>query len=228
VRREVEKMSKTKHNVINPDSICELHGADALRLYEMFLGPLEQSKPWDTNGLSGVTGFLRKVSRLMDKRHAGAASKEELKTLHKLIDKIQRDMESLSFNTSVSAMMIAVNEWGAMSHLADQTLADFAVLLSPSAPHLAEELWNQLGHSESIAYAPFPVLDPALLIEDHQQYPVQFNGKTRFMVEVPQGTPAAEVEALVRGHEKTAGYVEDKQIRKVIVVPGRIVNVVIG
>ncbi|MDG1252135.1 MAG: leucine--tRNA ligase [Schleiferiaceae bacterium] len=228
VRREVEKMSKSKHNVINPDAICSQHGADALRLYEMFLGPLEQSKPWDTNGLSGVTGFLRKVSRLMDKRHAGDASKEESKTLHKLIDKIQRDMESLSFNTSVSAMMIAVNEWGNKAQLADKTLADFAVLLSPFAPHLGEELWSQLGHSQSIAYAPFPALNPALLIEDSQQYPVQFNGKTRFMVEVPNGTAVADVEALVRGHQKTASYVEDKQIRKVIVILGRIVNVVVG
>ncbi|MEY2999701.1 MAG: hypothetical protein RLZZ02_1510 [Bacteroidota bacterium] len=226
--REVEKMSKSKHNVINPDAICADHGADALRLYEMFLGPLEQSKPWDTKGLSGVTGFLRKVTRLMDKRSADAASKDELKTLHKLIEKVEKDMENLSFNTTVSAMMIAVNEWSGQTSISTSTLCEFAILLSPLAPHLAEELWEQLGGTTSMAYVPFPVLNPEFLVEDAIQYPVQFNGKTRFFVEVPTTNTAAEVEALVRAHEKTEGYVDGKTIRKVIVVPGRIVNVVVG
>ena len=226
--REVEKMSKSKHNVINPDVICADHGADALRLYEMFLGPLEQSKPWDTKGLSGVTGFLRKVTRLMDKRSADAASKDELKTLHKLIEKVEKDMENLSFNTTVSAMMIAVNEWSGQTSISTSTLREFAILLSPLAPHLAEELWEQLGGTTSMAYVPFPVLNPEFLVEDAIQYPVQFNGKTRFFVEVPTTNTAAEVEALVRAHEKTEGYVDGKTIRKVIVVPGRIVNVVVG
>ena len=226
--REVEKMSKSKHNVINPDAICADHGADALRLYEMFLGPLEQSKPWDTKGLSGVTGFLRKVTRLMDKRSADAASKDELKTLHKLIEKVEKDMENLSFNTTVSAMMIAVNEWSGQTSISTSTLREFAILLSPLAPHLAEELWEQLGGATSMAYVPFPVLNPEFLVEDAIQYPVQFNGKTRFFVEVPTTNTAAEVEALVRAHEKTEGYVDGKTIRKVIVVPGRIVNVVVG
>ena len=226
--REVEKMSKSKHNVINPDAICADHGADALRLYEMFLGPLEQSKPWDTKGLSGVTGFLRKVTRLIDKRSADAASKDELKTLHKLIEKVEKDMENLSFNTTVSAMMIAVNEWSGQTSISTSTLREFAILLSPLAPHLAEELWEQLGGTTSLAYVPFPVLNPEFLVEDAIQYPVQFNGKTRFFVEVPTTNTAAEVEALVRAHEKTEGYVDGKTIRKVIVVPGRIVNVVVG
>ena len=226
--REVEKMSKSKHNVINPDAICADHGADALRLYEMFLGPLEQSKPWDTKGLSGVTGFLRKVTRLMDKRSADAASKDELKTLHKLIEKVEKDMENLSFNTTVSAMMIAVNEWSGQTSISTSTLREFAILLSPLAPHLAEELSEQLGGTTSMAYVPFPVLNPEFLVEDAIQYPVQFNGKTRFFVEVPTTNTAAEVEALVRAHEKTEGYVDGKTIRKVIVVPGRIVNVVVG
>ena len=226
--REVEKMSKSKHNVINPDAICADHGADALRLYEMFLGPLEQSKPWDTKGLSGVTGFLRKVTRLMDKRSADAASKDELKTLHKLIEKVEKDMENLSFNTTVSAMMIAVNEWSGQTSISTSTLREFAILLSPLAPHLAEELWEQLGGATSMAYVPFPVLNPEFLVEDAIQYPVQFNGKTRFFVEVPTTNTAAEVEAHVRAHEKTEGYVDGKTIRKVIVVPGRIVNVVVG
>jgi leucyl-tRNA synthetase len=221
-------MSKSKHNVINPDTICAEHGADALRLYEMFLGPLEQSKPWDTKGLSGVTGFLRKVTRLMDKRVDQPADKGELKTLHKLIEKVEKDMENLSFNTTVSAMMIAVNEWSAQPSIAEATLRDFAVLLSPLAPHLAEELWEQLGGASSIAYAPFPALNPEYLVEDAIQYPVQFNGKTRFFIEVPTASTPAEVEALVRAHEKTEGYVESKTIRKIIVVPGRIVNVVVG
>ena len=141
VEREVEKMSKSKYNVVNPDALADQYGADAVRLFEMFLGPIEQSKPWDTQGMSGVVGFLKKSVRLMEKRHDGEATPEELRTLHQLIDKLQRDVETLSFNTSVSAMMIAVNAWSGIPQLAQRTLRDFAVLLEPFAPHTAEALW---------------------------------------------------------------------------------------
>ena len=200
VEREVEKMSKSKYNVVNPDALADQHGADAVRLFEMFLGPIEQSKPWDTQGMSGVVGFLKKSVRLMDKRHDGKATPEELRTLHQLIDKLQRDVETLSFNTSVSAMMIAVNAWSGIPQLAQSTLRDFAVLLEPFAPHTAE----------------------ALCIN----YPVQFNGKTRFQLEMPASATATEVEAAVMAHEKTAHFLEGRSPKKVIVVPGRIVNVV--
>ncbi|HAB35817.1 MAG TPA: leucine--tRNA ligase, partial [Cryomorphaceae bacterium] len=163
-----------------------------------------------------------------DKRVDHPADKSELKTLHKLIEKVEKDMENLSFNTTVSAMMIAVNDWSGQASISESTLLDFAVLLSPLAPHLAEELWQHMGGTHSIAYAPFPVLNPEYLVEDAIQYPVQFNGKTRFFVEVPTASTPAEVEALVRAHEKTEGYMEGKKIRKIIVVPGRIVNVVVG
>ncbi|MGA0109044.1 MAG: leucine--tRNA ligase [Schleiferiaceae bacterium] len=226
VEREVEKMSKSKYNVVNPDALADQYGADAVRLFEMFLGPIEQSKPWDTQGMSGVVGFLKKSVRLMEKRHTGAASTEELRTLHGLIDKLQRDVETLSFNTSVSAMMIAVNAWGGMPQLAETTLRDFAVLLEPFAPHTAEALWAELGGDGSVVLAAYPVLQPEFLVKDSVNYPVQFNGKTRFQLELPASATAAEVEAEVMAHEKTAHFLEGRQPKKVIVVPGRIVNVV--
>ncbi|MGA1364531.1 MAG: leucine--tRNA ligase, partial [Schleiferiaceae bacterium] len=225
VEREVEKMSKSKYNVVNPDALADQYGADAVRLFEMFLGPIEQSKPWDTQGMSGVVGFLKKSVRLMEKRHTGAASTEELRTLHGLIDKLQRDVETLSFNTSVSAMMIAVNAWGGMPQLAETTLRDFAVLLEPFAPHTAEALWAELGGDGSVVLAAYPLLQPEFLVKDSVNYPVQFNGKTRFQLELPASATAAEVEAEVMAHEKTAHFLEGRQPKKVIVVPGRIVNV---
>ncbi|MGA1380605.1 MAG: leucine--tRNA ligase, partial [Schleiferiaceae bacterium] len=225
VEREVEKMSKSKYNVVNPDALADQYGADAVRLFEMFLGPIEQSKPWDTQGMSGVVGFLKKSVRLMEKRHTGAASTEELRTLHGLIDKLQRDVETLSFNTSVSAMMIAVNAWGGMPQLAETTLRDFAVLLEPFAPHTAEALWAELGGDGSVVLAAYPELQPEFLVKDSVNYPVQFNGKTRFQLELPASATAAEVEAEVMAHEKTAHFLEGRQPKKVIVVPGRIVNV---
>jgi len=224
--REVEKMSKTKYNVINPDEICQEHGADALRLFEMFLGPLEQSKPWDTKGLSGVTGFLRKVTRLMDQVSEGEASTEELKALHKLIKKVQEDMEALSFNTSVSAMMIAVNEWGKLGTLHRDTMRQFVVMLSPFAPHLAEEIWAELGGDGSVTHASFPELDERHLVEDNITYPVQFNGKTRFDIQVPAESSKEDVEAAVMADARSAKYLDGLTIRKVIVVPKRIVNIV--
>jgi leucyl-tRNA synthetase len=226
VEREVEKMSKSKYNVVNPDALADQYGADAVRLFEMFLGPIEQSKPWDTQGMSGVVGFLKKSVRLMEKRHGGEASAEELRTLHGLIDKLQRDVETLSFNTSVSAMMIAVNAWSALPQLAETTLRDFAVLLEPFAPHTAEALWAELGGEDSVVLAAYPVLKPEYLVKDSVNYPVQFNGKTRFQLELPASATAAEVEAEVMAHEKTAHFLEGRQPKKVIVVPGRIVNVV--
>ena len=226
VEREVEKMSKSKYNVVNPDALADQHGADAVRLFEMFLGPIEQSKPWDTQGMSGVVGFLKKSVRLMDKRHDGEATPEELRTLHQLIDKLQRDVETLSFNTSVSAMMIAVNAWSGIPQLAQRTLRDFAVLLEPFAPHTAEALWAELGGEGSVVLAPYPVLNPEYLVKDSINYPVQFNGKTRFQLEMPASASAAEVEAAVMAHEKTAHFLEGRSPKKVIVVPGRIVNVV--
>ena len=228
----VEKMSKSMYNVVNPDDVCNNYGADTLRLYEMFLGPLEQSKPWDTKGIDGVNRFLKKVWRLFYDRGEWVvsdekASPEELKVLHKLISKEQEDIEAFSYNTTISAFMIAVNELGTLKCSKREILEPLTILLSPFAPHIAEELWEQLGHSESITYAHFPDFVAAYAAEDNVTYPVSFNGKTRFMVELPKSASPAEVEAFVRNHEQTPKYVAGLNIVKVIVVPGRIVNVVV-
>ena len=226
VEREVEKMSKSKYNVVNPDALADQHGADAVRLFEMFLGPIEQSKPWDTQGMSGVISFLKKSARMLPKRQRGEASEEELRILHHLIDKLQRDVETLSFNTSVSAMMIAVNAWSALPEIAESTLLDFAVLLEPFAPHSAEAMWAELGAQGSVVLAPYPILLPEYLVKDTVVYPVQFNGKTRFQLEMPTSASAAEVESAVLAHERTAHFLEGRTPKKIIVVPGRIANVV--
>ena len=228
----VEKMSKSMFNVVNPDRICDDYGADTLRLYEMFLGPLEQSKPWDTKGIDGVNRFLKKFWRMFFDGDAFSVSEEkatpeELKVLHKLIGKEEYDIEHFSFNTTVSAFMIALNDLGALKCRKREILEPMTVLLSPFAPHIAEELWSLLGHAESIAYASFPVFNPALAAEDSVKYPVSFNGKMRFTVDLPKSMPAAEVEASIRTLEQTAKWVGDKSIVKVIVVPGRIVNIVL-
>ena len=228
----VEKMSKSMYNVVNPDEICDRYGADTLRLYEMFLGPVEQSKPWDTKGIDGVNRFLKKFWRLFFDRDAwlvtdGKASPAELKVLHKLIGKEQEDIENFSFNTTVSAFMIAVNELGAMKCSKKEILEPMVVLLSPFAPHIAEELWHRLGHEDSVTYARFPEFVPALAADDTVTYPVQFNGKMRFTVELPKSAGPAEVEAAVRGMEQTSRWTEGKSIVKVIVVPGRIINIVV-
>ena len=228
----VEKMSKSMYNVVNPDEICDRYGADTLRLYEMFLGPVEQSKPWDTKGIDGVNRFLKKFWRLFFDRDAwlvtdGKASPAELKVLHKLIGKEQEDIENFSFNTTVSAFMIAVNELGAMKCPKREILEPMVVLLSPFAPHIAEELWHRLGHEDSVTYARFPEFVPALAADDTVTYPVQFNGKMRFTVELPKSAGPAEVEAAVRGMEQTSRWTEGKSIVKVIVVPGRIINIVV-
>ena len=228
----IEKMSKSMFNVVNPDMICDTYGADTLRLYEMFLGPLEQSKPWDTKGIDGVNRFIRKVWRLFYDRDGlivtdEKATPEELKALHKLIGKVRTDIESFSFNTAVSAFMIAVNELTDLKCSKHEVLEQLIVLLSPFTPHIAEELWEALGHKESITYAAFPEYIEAYTVENSCTYAVSFNGKMRFTVELPVDMPREEVDAHVRGLEQTAKYVAGGNIVKVIVVPGKIVNIVV-
>ena len=228
----VEKMSKSMFNVVNPDMICDSYGADTLRLYEMFLGPLEQSKPWDTKGIDGVNRFLKRVWRLFYDRDGfivkdEKATPEELKVLHKLIGKVRSDIEEFSFNTAVSAFMIAVNELYDLKCNKREILEQLIILLSPFAPHITEELWEALGHNESISYAVFPEYVEAYTIENTCTYAVSFNGKTRFTVELPLDMPREEVDAHVRSLEQTAKYVAGGNIVKVIVVPGKIVNIVV-
>ena len=228
----IEKMSKSMFNVVNPDMICDTYGADTLRLYEMFLGPLEQSKPWDTKGIDGVNRFLKKVWRMFYDRDGfivtdEKANADELKALHKLIGKVRTDIESFSFNTAVSAFMIAVNELNDLKCSKRDILEPLIILLSPFAPHIAEELWEALGHKESITYAAFPEYVEAYTIENNCTYAVSFNGKTRFTVELPLDMAREDVDAHVRGLEQTAKYVAGGNIVKVIVVPGKIVNIVV-
>ena len=228
----IEKMSKSMFNVVNPDMICDTYGADTLRLYEMFLGPLEQSKPWDTKGIDGVNRFLKKVWRMFYDRDGlilsdEKATPEELKALHKLIGKVKSDIEAFSFNTAVSAFMIAVNELNDLKCTKREILEPLVILLSPFAPHIAEELWEALGHKESITYASFPEYVEAYTIENTCTYAVSFNGKTRFTVDLPLEMSREEVDAHVRGLELTGKYVAGGNIVKVIVVPGKIVNVVV-
>ncbi len=227
----VEKMSKSMYNVVNPDYIVENYGADTLRMYEMFLGPLQQSKPWDTNGIDGVHKFLRRLWKLFfDKNGDFAVSDDkptpaELKTLHKTIRKVTEDIENFSFNTSVSAFMICLNELGSCNKRA--VLEPLLVLIAPFAPHIAEELWSRLGHEETIFDARYPQFDPACLVENSFSYPVSVNGKMRFKKEFALDTAATDIEAAVLADEQLAKYVGDKPVRKVIVVPGKIINVVI-
>ena len=228
----VEKMSKSMFNVVNPDLICDTYGADTLRLYEMFLGPLEQSKPWDTKGIDGVNRFLRKVWRLFYDRENflvtdEKATPEELKALHKLIGKVRSDIEAFSFNTAVSAFMIAVNELTDLKCSKREILEQLIILLAPFTPHIAEELWEALGHKESITYAAFPEYIEAYTIENTCTYAVSFNGKTRFTVDLPLDMSREDVDAHVRSLEQTAKYVAGGNIVKVIVVPGKIVNIVV-
>ena len=226
----IEKMSKSMYNVVNPDKICDTYGADTLRLYEMFLGPIEQAKPWDTKGIDGVNRFLKKFWRLFWDRDVWLVTddeptKEELKALHKLIGKAQEDIEHFSYNTTISAFMIALNELGNCSKRA--ILEPLTIVLSPFAPHIAEELWHQLGHEDSVVYASFPEYREDLAADNLVKYPVSVNGKTRFFLEAPATDAPSAVEAAVRAHEKTPQYVGELSIAKVIVVPGRIVNVVL-
>ena len=228
----VEKMSKSMYNVVNPDVICDTYGADTLRLYEMFLGPIEQSKPWDTKGIDGVNRFLKKFWRLFNDKQDWVVNDQkatpgELKVLHKLIAKEQEDIENFSYNTTISAFMIAVNELTALGCSKREILEPLVILLSPFAPHICEELWHLLGNEGSVTYASFPEFIAAYAAEDNVTYPVQFNGKMRFTVDMPKSASPAEVEEKVRAMEQTAKYVGELKIVKVIVVPGRIVNIVV-
>ena len=228
----VEKMSKSMFNVVNPDMICDTYGADTLRLYEMFLGPLEQSKPWDTKGIDGVNRFLKRFWRLFYDRDGFIVTDEkptaeELKTLHKLIGKEQTDIENFSFNTTVSAFMIAVNELYEHKCSKREILEPMVVLLSPFAPHIAEELWQALGHETSVSFASFPEYKEEFTVENSCTYAVSFNGKMRFTVNLPADMSKEDVDGYVRGLDQTAKYVAGGNIVKVIVVPGKIVNVVV-
>ncbi|MBR5676677.1 MAG: leucine--tRNA ligase [Paludibacteraceae bacterium] len=223
----VEKMSKSMFNVVNPDDVIAKFGADTLRLYEMFLGPLEMSKPWDTNGIDGVHHFLRRLWNMYENIVDEAPTKEELRSLHKLIKKITWDIENFSFNTSIPAFMIAQNELAALKCNKRAILEQFAILLAPYAPHIAEEMWHRCGNESFVIDAAWPICDEAYLVEDTQKYPVQFNGKVRFTLECPKDTPKEEVEKLVMASEETAKYLNGEAPRRVIVVPGRIVNIVV-
>ena len=229
--REVEKMSKSKYNVVNPDDICEEYGADCLRLYEMFLGPLEQSKPWNTQGLSGVYGFLKKFYNLYFDGDTFSVSeeeptKEELKILHTLIKKVIYDIENFSFNTSVSQFMIAVNELQKLKCNKKAILEPLAVLISPYAPHVCEELWSLLGNAGSIDFAPFPALNEAYLVEDEIEYPVSFNGKMRFKLSLSAELSKEEIEEIVMKDEKVIQQLGGAKPKKIIVVPKKIINIV--
>ncbi|AWL78463.1 leucine--tRNA ligase [Capnocytophaga canimorsus] len=232
VGHEVEKMSKSKYNVVNPDDICEQYGADTLRLYEMFLGPLEQAKPWNTAGITGVSGFLKKFYNLYFDGDAVSISdeeptKEEYKILHTLIKKVEYDIENFSFNTSVSAFMIAVNELQKIKCNKRAILEPMAVLISPYAPHIAEELWEVLGYNESISRVPFPTFEEKYLVESTKEYPVSFNGKVRFKIELPLDMPNEEVEKIILADERTQAQLGGNPPKKIIVVKGKIVNVVV-
>ncbi|MEE9348496.1 MAG: class I tRNA ligase family protein [Flavobacteriaceae bacterium] len=233
VGREVEKMSKSKYNVVNPDLICEEYGADALRLFEMFLGPLTQSKPWKTAGISGVYSFLKKLWKLYGIDDNGvahisdeASSKESLKTLHKTIKKVEDDITNFSFNTSVSNFMIAVNELGQQKCNNRAILEPLLVLLSPYAPHITEELWSKLGHSTSISLVDYPVFDASHLVESNKTYPISFNGKMRFTLDLSLDLSKEDIEKIVLADERTQKHLDGRTPKKVIVVPGKIVNIV--
>ena len=219
-------MSKRWHNVVNPDQICDEYGADSLRLYEMFLGPLEQSKPWNTAGITGVHAFLKKLWRLYEQPNEETPTAENLKTLHKTIKKVTEDLDDFSFNTSVSSFMICVNELTAQKCASRAILEPLAVLISPYAPHIAEELWQHLGHSESIARAPFPAFDHSYLVESEKEYPVSFNGKLRFKLTLAADLSKEAIEQAVMNHEKTAQQLAGSAPKKVIIVPGKIINIV--
>lgn len=226
----VEKMSKSMFNVVNPDDIVEKYGADTLRLYEMFLGPIEQSKPWDTNGIDGVNRFLKKLWGLFEKAEnepAKEMTKEEKKAVHKLIKKITEDIENFSFNTSVAAFMIAVNELTALKSTNREAMEVVTRLIAPFAPHIAEEFWHRLGETGSVADAAWPAYDPQALVEDTVKYPVSFNGKTRFMMDAPADASKEEVEKMALSDAAAEKWLAGKTPRKVIVVPGKIVNIVV-
>jgi len=231
VGREVEKMSKSKYNVVSPDDICDEYGADTLRLYEMFLGPLEQSKPWNTAGITGVSGFLKKLWRLYFDDNGSVIVNDEptaemYKSLHKTIKKVTEDIENFSFNTSVSQFMICVNELQQLKCNHRAILEPLAILVSPYAPHIAEELWSALGHEGSIATVAFPKFEEKYLVESEKEYPVSFNGKMRFTIKLPLDLTAAQIEEIVMADERTQAQLQGRTPNKVIIVPGKIINLV--
>jgi len=231
VSREVEKMSKSKYNVVNPDNICAEYGADSLRLFEMFLGPLEQAKPWKTSGISGVHSFLKKLWKLFYNGEElsisdSSPTAEEFKTLHKTIKKVEEDIENFSFNTSVSTFMIAVNELITQKCNKRAILEPLLILISPYAPHIAEELWEKLGNTESISTAPFPIFESQYLVESSKNYPVSFNGKMRFTMELPLDMTKDDIEKVVLAHQKTQAQLAGRVPKKIIIVPGKIINIV--
>ncbi|ESU21750.1 leucyl-tRNA synthetase [Flavobacterium cauense R2A-7] len=231
VGREVEKMSKSKYNVVNPDDICEQYGADTLRLYEMFLGPLEQAKPWNTAGITGVSGFLKKLWRLYFDDNGSIITNDEptaemYKSLHKTIKKVTEDIENFSFNTSVSQFMICVNELQQLKCRHRAILEPLAILVSPYAPHIAEELWSALGHEGSIATVAFPIFEAKYLVESEKEYPVSFNGKMRFTIKLPLDLSAPQIEEIVMADERTQAQLQGRTPNKVIIVPGKIINLV--
>jgi leucyl-tRNA synthetase len=230
---EVEKMSKSKWNVVTPDDIIAQYGADTLRLYEMFLGPIEQSKPWNTQGIEGVHRFLKKLWKLFYDKEGNlcltqeAPNKAELKTLHKTIKKVAEDIENFSFNTSVSTFMICVNELGDLNCHKQAILKELLVILSPYAPHIAEELWQAIGETSSITKAKFPEFNAAYLIEDSFSYPVSINGKHRTNIEFALDLDQSEIEKVVLADETILKWLEVKQPKKIVFVKGKIINLVI-
>ena len=228
----VEKMSKSMFNVVNPDDIVEKYGADTLRLYEMFLGPLEQSKPWDTNGIDGVHRFLKKFWNLFfdgDKLVVNneEPTREELKSLHKLIKKVSWDIENFSYNTSISAFMICINELSALKCRNSKILEQIIILLTPFAPHICEELWSQLGHTTSVCDAQWPGFNEEYLKEDTVNYTISFNGKARFNIEFAADASKEEIEKTVLEHPSSAKWIDGKTPKKIIIVPKKIVNIVL-
>jgi len=228
----VEKMSKSMYNVVNPDDIVEKYGADTLRLYEMFLGPLEQSKPWDTNGIDGVHRFLKRLWSLLYKENTllvndEKPTAEELKILHKTIKKITFDIENFSYNTSVSAFMICVNELFTLKCNKREILEPLSILLAPFAPHIAEELYQILGNSGTVCDEVFPVCNESYLVESAFNYPISFNGKVRFLLELPADITKEDVEKTAMANEQTLKYLVGKTPKKFIIVPGKIVNIVV-
>lgn len=231
VGREVEKMSKSKYNVVNPDDICEQYGADTLRLYEMFLGPLEQAKPWNTAGITGVSGFLKKLWRLYFDDNGLIVTNDEptaemYKSLHKTIKKVTEDIENFSFNTSVSQFMICVNELAQLKCNHRKILEPLAIIVSPYAPHIAEELWSQLGHEGSISTVDFPVFEEKYLVESEKEYPVSFNGKMRFTIKLPLDLTKEQIQEIVMADERTIAQLAGNTPKNIIIVPGKIINLV--
>jgi leucyl-tRNA synthetase len=232
VGREVEKMSKSKYNVVNPDDICNDYGADTLRLYEMFLGPLEQAKPWNTAGITGVSGFLKKLWRLYFDDNIGLnitndePTVDMYKSLHKTIKKVTEDIENFSFNTSVSQFMICVNELAQMKCNHRAILEPLAILVSPYAPHIAEELWSQLGHEGSVSTVAFPIYEEKYLVESEKEYPVSFNGKMRFTIKLSLDLTVPQIQEIVMADERTIKQLDGRTPNKVIIVPGKVINLV--